>query len=215
MNTEIISLSSEESIAKSLKLAVKFLKEGKIIAFPTDTLYGLGCDVFNNEAIRNLFDLKNRDYKKPINVLIGSKKQLTTVAKDLPTEIDRIIDEFWPGDLTLILSKKEEIPEILTGGLNTIGVRMPNNEITLKLICEVNTPLATTSANISGKPSITEALQIYDNFKNKIPLILDDGTSKIGTESTIVNLISVPPKVIRQGSLSFQRLKKTISDLEA
>ena len=214
MNTKIINLSSEELIQKSLKIAAELIKEGEIIAFPTDTIYGLGCSVFNEMAIKKLFALKSRDLTKPINVLIGSREQLSYIAEEIPESINEIIKEFWPGDLTLILTKKKEIPEILTSGLNTIGVRMPNNKVTLRLICEINTPLAATSANISGKPSITNAKQIFDHFQNKIPLILDGGRSEIGEESTIISLVTSPPKVLRHGSLSVEKLKKIITNLE-
>ncbi|MCG3220541.1 MAG: threonylcarbamoyl-AMP synthase [Candidatus Heimdallarchaeota archaeon] len=214
MQTEIIALSSESSIKKSIKLAAELIEEGEIIAFPTDTLYGLGCNVFDENAIRNLFEIKSRDLAKPINVLIGSKEQLSYVAEKIPDITNKIIKEFWPGDLTLILHKKSEIPNILTNGIDTIGVRMPNNEVTLRLICEIDKPLATTSANISGKPSITNAIQILENFKDKIPLILDGGESKIGKESTIISLVTEPPSVIRLGSLSIEKLKRVIPNLE-
>lgn len=214
MQTEIIVLSSEVSIRKSIKLAAELIEEGEIIAFPTDTLYGLGCSIFDENAIRNLFELKCRNLTKPINALIGSIEQLSYVAENIPLIVYEVIKEFWPGDLTLILQKKNEIPNILTNGMNTIGVRMPNNEVTLRLICEVDKPLATTSANISGKPSITNAKQVLDNFRNKIPLILDSGESKIGKESTIISLVTEPPSIIRQGSLSIEKLKRIIPNLK-
>jgi L-threonylcarbamoyladenylate synthase len=213
MQTEIISLSSDDSIQQALKSAAKLIEEGKIIAFPTDTLYGLGCNVFDEKAIKNLFNLKSRDLTKPINVLIGSNKQLSYVADKIPDNVEEIMNEFWPGDLTLIFHKKKKIPKILTGGLETIGVRMPNNDFTLDLICKIDTPLATTSANVSGKPSITNAHQILENFENRIPLILDGGDSEIGQESTIVSLVTDPPSVIRKGSLSINRLKLLLPNL--
>ncbi|MCG3226837.1 MAG: threonylcarbamoyl-AMP synthase [Candidatus Heimdallarchaeota archaeon] len=214
LQTETIELSSESSIQKAIKLATEMIDEGEIIAFPTDTLYGLGCNVFNESAIRNLFEIKNRSFTKPINVLIGSIEQLSYVAENIPIIVHEVIREFWPGDLTLILHKRGEIPSILTNGMSTIGVRMPNNDVTLRLIREIDKPLATTSANISGRPSITNANQILENFEDKIPLILDGGVSEIGEESTIVSLVTEPPSVIRVGSLPIEKLKRIINNLE-
>ncbi|MHA2309351.1 MAG: L-threonylcarbamoyladenylate synthase [Candidatus Heimdallarchaeaceae archaeon] len=214
LQTETIELSSESSIQKAIKLAAEMIDEGEIIAFPTDTLYGLGCNVFNESAIRNLFEIKNRSFTNPINVLIGSIEQLSYVAENIPIIAHKVIKEFWPGDLTIILHKRSMVPNILTNGKGTIGVRLPNNDVTLRLICEIDKPLATTSANISERPSITNADQILENFKDKIPLILDGGESKIGEESTIISLVTEPPSVIRLGSLSIEKLKRIIHNLE-
>ena len=214
MQTKIISISSKEGIEEAIQLTPKLIDEGEIIAFPTDTLYGIGCNAFDEQAIRKLYHLKNRNFSKPINVLIGSVEQLYDITDKIPSIAKEIIKEFWPGDLTLVLTKKRVVPNILTAGLDTIGVRMPNNEVTLRMICEIGKPLATTSANISGKPSITNAKQILEYFNKKIPLILDGGESEIGQESTIISLVSSPPKILRQGSLSSEKLKKILPDLE-
>jgi L-threonylcarbamoyladenylate synthase len=214
MQTKIISVSSEENLEEAIKLTVKLIDKGEIIAFPTDTLYGLGCDAFNVQAIKKLYQIKKRDFSKPINVLIGSEEQLPFITDIISPIIEDIIKEFWPGDLTLILNKRREVPDVLTAGLNTIGVRMPDNSVTLRMIREIGKPLATTSANISGKPSITNAQQIIENFNTRIPLILDGGDSKIGQESTIISLVTSPPKIVRQGSLPLKKLRKIIHDLE-
>ena len=214
MHTKIISFSSEDNIEEAIKFASNLIDEGEIIAFPTDTLYGLGCNAFDERAIRKLYKLKNRDLSKPINVLIGSEKQLSDITDRNLSITKELTKEFWPGDLTLILNKNQNVPDILTAGLKTIGVRMPNNEATLRMISEIGKPLAATSANISGKPSITNAKQILEYFDKKIPLILDGGESEIGEESTIISLITTPPKILRQGSLSIEKLKKIIHNLE-
>jgi L-threonylcarbamoyladenylate synthase len=210
----IIPIDQNQIDISVIQKAADFINDGMIIAFPTDTLYGIGCDPFNIEAINKLFSLKSRTKQKPINLLIDSERQLNEIVEDLPDVTQLLIESFWPGALTLIFKKKKIIPSILTSNLPTIGVRMPNNQIILELIKKVKRPLAVTSANISGKPSTTNAKQVYENFRDKIPLILDGGETSIGKESTIMDLTVIPPKILREGVLKMEDIQAILPYVE-
>lgn len=164
---------------KEIKKVEETIKNDGIIIFPTDTVYGIGCNCFSEKAIQKLFEIKERDYKKPINVLTDNIEKIKKVAKNINEEQEYIINKYMPGALTLILDKKEEVPNILTSNLETIGVRIPNNKIALEILKNFDAPLATTSVNISGdKPGI-EIKDFIDEFNNKVDIIIDGGKSKI------------------------------------
>lgn len=171
---------------KELEQIIKILENDGIVIFPTDTVYGIGCNCFSDKAIQRLFQIKGRDYKKPINVLTDSFEKIKKVAENISTKQEDIIKKYMPGALTIILNKKEEVPNILTSNLETIGVRIPKNKIALELLKRIEIPLATTSVNISGDKPGTEVKDFIDNFNNKVDAIIDGGKSEIGIASTIV-----------------------------
>ena len=182
----------------------KVLKEGGIIAFPTDTVYGLACDCFNTKAIKKLYKIKERPSYKPINVLTNSVEKIYKVANGINNKELELISKYMPGDLTLILNKNEDVPSVLTAGIDTIGVRIPNNEISLKILEKYKYPLAVTSANKSGKSSGLEVADFIDVFKDDIDIVIDGGKTQIGVSSTIVRVKEDKIKVLRQGSLEIK-----------
>ena len=214
MKERIIPINPNQIDMAVIQLAADYIVKGEIVAFPTDTLYGIGCDPFNIKAIEKMFSLKSRSKQKPINLLIESENQLHEITEDLPTITQLLIEDFWPGALTLIFKKKKTIPSILTSNLPSIGIRMPNNPIILELIRKVKRPLAVTSANISGKPNTTNAKQVYENFRKEIPLILDGGETSAGKESTIIDLTVDPPKILREGILRLEEIRETLPYIE-
>ncbi len=189
---------------ESMKIIRKVLDEDGIIIFPTDTVYGIGCNCFSENAIKKLFDFKERDYSKPINVLTDSVEKINLVAKSLNEIEDRLIKKYLPGDMTIILEKKNNVPSILTANLETVGVRIPNHEIALKILKESPYPLATTSVNLSGESPGLEISDFLEEFKDKVDLIVDGGKSKIGIASTIVKVEDYQIKVLRQGKLKVE-----------
>ncbi len=189
---------------ENLKIIRKILDEDGIIIFPTDTVYGIGCNCFSENAIKKLFDFKERDYSKPINVLTDSVEKIKLVAKSLNEIEDRLIKKYLPGDMTIILEKKDNVPSILTANLETIGVRIPNHEIALKILKESPYPLATTSVNLSGESPGLEISDFLEEFKDKVDIIVDGGKSKIGIASTIVKVEDYQIKVLRQGKLKVE-----------
>lgn len=176
-------------------------KEGGMIAYPTETFYGIGVDPFNKSAVNRLFKLKGRSHDKPISILIKDKKMLLEVVEDIPLSAKILIKRFWPGPLTIIFNAKKTIPSVITGNTGKIGVRISSNPITRKLLEEIDSPITTTSANPSGKKSPATSEEVVDYFGDKIDLILDGGllSGKLG--STIVDTTEKELKMIREGEI--------------
>ncbi|MHA1684901.1 MAG: L-threonylcarbamoyladenylate synthase [Candidatus Heimdallarchaeaceae archaeon] len=210
MQTEIETVDTEHLDINILTKAARLIKEGEIVAFPTETVYGLGADALNAQAVKKIFDAKGRPADNPLIVHINSIKQLNQIAIDIPEIVFSLAEHFWPGPLTFILKKHPRVPSIVTGGLDTVAVRYPNNLIAQKLIELTGAPIAAPSANISGKPSPTRAEHVYEDFEGKIPLIIDGGETTIGVESTVVNLLVDPPIILRPGGITYEMLKKFI-----
>lgn len=180
----------------------KIIKNGGLVIFPTETVYGIGTNGLDKNAIKKLYSVKQRPLNKPISLLVNNINMIETVAKNITDLEYALIQKFFPGPLTIILEKKEIVPDILTAGSNTIGIRMPANNIALKLIDYAGVPIATPSANISGKPSGTNVEDIMKDFNTKVDCFIDDGPSKIGLASTIVKVIDGQIHILRQGSIS-------------
>ncbi len=213
METEIFSVNIDQLNLNKIREVANAISDGHIVAFPTDTLYGMGCDVFNEEAVRTLYEIKGRPTNKPINVLISSVDQVYDVAKNIKPLFFNLAEKFWPGALTLVVEKNTQVSNVVTSGLASVGVRFPDNKIVQELINITHTPLATTSANIAEEPSATKAKEVLEYFNGKIPYIIDGGTVEIGQASTIVDISSKPPKVVRHGAIPYAELKPHIRGL--
>ncbi|ACS90461.1 MULTISPECIES: L-threonylcarbamoyladenylate synthase [Thermococcus] len=195
---------------KKIKVAARFIKESKLVAFPTETVYGLGADALNEDAVRKIFQAKGRPPDNPLIIHIANFEQIYELAREVPETAKILAQRFWPGPLTLVLPKKDEVPYVTTGGLETVAIRMPDHEIALALIQSSDRPIAAPSANISGKPSPTLAEHVVDDFYGKIECIIDGGETKIGVESTVVDLTTHPPMLLRPGGLPLEEIKKVI-----
>ena len=194
---------------KLLKPA-QIIKNGGLVIFPTETVYGIGTNALNSKAVKKLYEEKKRPYEKPISLLVNSIEMIENIARDI-TELEyELIKKFFPGPLTIILKKKENISNIVTANKETVGVRMPQNDIALKLIEYAGVPIATPSANISGKPSGTNMKDIMRDFEENVDCFIDSGHSKIGQSSTIVQIIDETPCILRKGAISELEIKKVI-----
>ena len=180
------------------------IRRGGIIAFPTDTVYGIACDCFKTKAIEKLYRIKERPAYKPINVLTDSLEKMYKVASTISNRELELIGKYMPGDLTIILNKNEKVPSILTAGIDTVGVRIPNNDIALKILENSKNPLAVTSANKSGQTSGLEVSDFIDVFKDDIDIFIDGGKTPIGVSSTIVKVVDDKVKILRQGNLEIE-----------
>ena len=185
----ILSASDSESI----RLAGKIIKSGRLVAFPTETVYGLGCDAMNADAAAKIFEAKQRPQFDPLIVHIADRKQLDVVVESCPQLSQRLMEAFWPGPLTLVLPKQPAIPDLVTAGLSTVAVRMPNHPVAQALIQEAGTPIAAPSANPFGYVSPTTARHVADGLGCNVDLILDGGPCPVGVESTIVSLAGPQP----------------------
>ncbi len=190
--------------------AALWLKDGHIVAFPTETVYGLGACAFNDQAIKRIFTAKNRPQDNPLIVHITDDAQLKRVTMSIPKSFYRLRDLFWPGPLTCILQGHPDLPRCVSAGLNTVAVRMPAHPTAQKLINLVGEPLVAPSANLSGKPSATTADHVLEDFSGKIPFIIDGGQCSLGIESTVISLIEDKPYLLRPGSITIQALEHAL-----
>ncbi|MGR9633261.1 L-threonylcarbamoyladenylate synthase [Bacillus cereus] len=193
-----------------LQEAAKLLRENEAIAFPTETVYGLGANAMNDEAIAKIFEAKGRPSDNPLIVHIGTKSQLDGIVKEIPPVAEKLMEHFWPGPLTIILPRKEGISEKVTAGLHTVGVRMPDHPVALALIEEANVPVAAPSANRSGRPSPTLASHVYEDLNEKIAGIVDGGATGVGVESTVIDCTSAVPTILRPGGITKEQLEAVI-----
>ncbi len=199
-------------VTESVAVAAAWLNRGEVVAFPTETVYGLGADIFNDEAIRKIFAAKGRPSDNPLIVHIHSPEQINEVASKLPETADIFIRHFFPGPLTLILKKNKAVSPFVTAGLPTVGIRCPSHPVATKFLKRCSHPVAAPSANISGRPSSTDWKAVYDDLKGKIRCVLKGPQSAIGLESTIVDCSETPPRLLRSGAISLESLKNYVPE---
>lgn len=198
-----------------LQNAKQFLTKGEIVAIPTETVYGLAANAFDEKAIQKIFEIKNRPLYNPLIVHIKSIDYLDVIATDIPPMARKLAETFWPGPLTLVLPKNENIPSIVTSGKNTVAVRMPSHPLTLELLNQLDFPLAAPSANPFGYISPTTAEHVKKQLGTKIRMIIDGGACKKGIESTIIGFENEKPILYRVGALSKDQIEKCIGTISA
>ena len=204
MQTEIL-----QATAENLLRAANLIKRGEIVAFPTETVYGLGADGLNVEACRKIFSAKGRPSDKPLSLHVANLEMVERIAK-ISTQAEKLFKAFCPGALTIILPKNKIVPDFVTSGKSSVGIRFPANDTALELIRLAGVPIAAPSANLSGKNPPTNAQEVFDNLSGRIPLILDDGQCRFGISSTIIDLTS-EPKILRHGAISAEKILEVIS----
>ena len=192
---------TKEINENELNKVMEIINKDGVIIFPTDTVYGIGCNCYNENAINKIFELKGRDYSKPINVLIDSVDKIDQLASSISDIERKLIDKYMPGDLTIILKKNNNVSDLLTANLDSVGVRIPNNRIALEILKKVDIPLGTTSANISGEAAMCDFNDVAKEFDGKVDAIINGGESEIGVASTIVRVDDGEIKILRQGNL--------------
>jgi len=213
VKTEIINMKKLHGFEYNLAIqkAANLIREGEVVVFPTETVYGLGANAYNPNAIKKIYEIKNRPVDNPLIVHVSSVDMAKMLVTYFNEDAEKLAKEFWPGPLTLILPKSEIIPDIVTGGLNTIAIRMPNNKIALDIIKAASLPIAAPSANLSGKPSITNARDANEELNSIVPLIIDGGECKIGIESTVLNLTSNPITILREGIITKKQIEEVLN----
>lgn len=208
-----MDVSTEPMNMHYIKEASEILRNGGLVAFPTETVYGLGGDATDKEASKKIYAAKGRPSDNPLIVHIAKFSQLEDISKDLPDNAKKLADAFWPGPLTMVVNKNEVIPYETTGGLDTVAVRMPNNPVALALIEESGCMIAAPSANTSGRPSPTKASHVYEDLSGKIEAILDGGSVDIGLESTIVDLTEDVVTILRPGYINMDMLREVVGEV--
>jgi len=194
--------------------AAEYIKRGGIVAFPTETVYGLGANVFDENAIAKIFEAKQRPNDNPLIAHVGSVAQINLLVKEITPNAQKFIEAFFPAPLTLVLPKAENVPLIATANLDTIGVRMPRNSLAQKFLKSCETPLVAPSANLSGKPSPTDWRAVYEDLNTRIDCILQGAATEIGLESTVVDCTSQTPLILRSGAISLEDLRRIIPETE-
>jgi len=196
---------------RAIQQAAELLREGEVVAFPTETVYGLGADATNSEAVQKIFKAKGRPQDNPLIVHIALEDQLNKVVKGCLNETSRkLIKAFWPGPLTIIAEKGGLIPPQTTAGLDSVAIRMPAHPVARAIIMEAGCPVAAPSANLSGTPSPTTAAHVFDDLQGRIPLIVDGGQARIGIESTVVDTRAELPVILRPGGISQEDIEKVL-----
>lgn len=194
--------------------AVEALKAGQLVAFPTETVYGLGADGTNAAACHRIFEAKGRPQDNPLILHVLDKPGLMALTLGaLPTSAEALVEAFWPGPLTVVVPANPDIPEVVRAGLNTVAVRSPNHPVARDLIEGLGRPIAAPSANLSGRPSPTEAAAVWEDMAGRIPLIIDGGSTQVGLESTVVDCTTTPPTLLRPGGIGLDLVASVVGEV--
>lgn len=214
MNTLCWKIEDPKAQRREIDQAAGIIRAGGLVAIPTETVYGLGADALNPDAVRRIYEAKGRPSDNPLIIHVPSADWLERYCVEVPDSAYRLAEKFWPGPLTMILKRNPIVPDRTTGGLDTVGVRCPNHPVTLALIEAAEVPIAAPSANISGRPSCTTAQHVLEDVGGKIDCILDGGPCAVGVESTIVDLTVDPPRLLRPGGLPLEALEEVLGEVE-
>ncbi|WP_018132989.1 L-threonylcarbamoyladenylate synthase [Effusibacillus pohliae] len=199
---------------QDIERAAELLRQGELVAFPTETVYGLGAHAMDAAAVDKIFQAKGRPADNPLIVHIAHRVQLADLADNLPPVAEKLIESFWPGPLTLVLPRQPGVPDRVTAGLSTVAVRMPNHPVALSLLQTAGVPVAAPSANRSGRPSPTAAVHVLEDLDGKITAVVDGGTTGVGVESTVLDVTVDPPMILRPGGVTKEMLRQVIGPLQ-
>ncbi|MGD6991192.1 L-threonylcarbamoyladenylate synthase [Sutcliffiella horikoshii] len=217
MDTKFWAVDKEEPLKHSypqIMEAAGLLKENEVVAFPTETVYGLGANALSDQAVLKIFEAKGRPSDNPLIVHISKLEQLTELVDNVPESAHKLMEAFWPGPLTLVLPKKEGVSQYVTAGLETLAVRMPDHAVARALIETSGLPLAAPSANLSGKPSPTTAKHVEEDLIHRIAGIVDGGATGVGLESTVVDCTAETPMILRPGGVTKEELEKVVGKVD-
>jgi len=212
--TLVLKVDSQKPKMGTIRIAADFIKKGGLVAFPTETVYGLGADALNSKAVLAVFEAKKRPLDNPPIVHVGNPKDVYNLVKEVPPKAEKLMKNFWPGPLTLIFKRSNIVPDVTVAGLDTIAIRMPRHNVALALLRGSGCPIAAPSANLAGKPSPTTAKHVWDDLNGRIDAILDAGPTNIGVESTVLDLTVDPPQILRPGGTPYEVLRKFLGKVE-
>lgn len=213
METEVLCVDPSNPDPNVIRRAGEIICSGELVAFPTETVYGVGGDAFDPDAAAKLFEAKGRPANNPLPVLIADIDDIVRLADKVPLVAWKLVEAFFPGPLTLVLRASERVPKIVTAGTGNIGIRMPDHPVALAIIKEAGRPLATSSANVSGQPAPMNADEAFAYLNGKIKLLIDGGPTLIGIASTVLDLSGESPSVLRSGAISEEMLQPYLEEL--
>lgn len=212
--TLVLKVNFERPEFDKIKLAANLIRRGGLVAFPTETVYGLGADAFNPKAVLSLFKAKKRPLDNPPIVHVADSNDVYQLAEEIPPLAHRLMKHFWPGPLTLILYRSDLVPDVTVAGLDTVAVRMPRHKVALALVRESGFPIAAPSANLAGKPSPTSAEHVLADLDGRVDAVLDAGPTIVGVESTVLDITADPPEILRPGGTSYELLKNYLGKVK-
>lgn len=214
IETKIVKIDPNNIDAEVIKQAAEIINAGGLVVFPTETVYGIGSDALNEKACEKIFAAKGRPQDNPLIVHISQTEALYTLAKNIPGDAIKLADKFWPGPLTMILEKKETISDIVSAKLPTVAIRYPKHKVALALIKTSQKPIAAPSANTSGKPSPTRAEHVVEDLLGKVDMIIDGGSCEIGLESTVLDMTTQIPTILRPGAITIEQIRDLLGRCE-
>ena len=212
--TDVIRVAPDAPDPAALARAAECLRRGGLVAFPTETVYGLGVNAFDREAVKRLFAAKQRPPNDPLIVHVTSIDSIAALASHVPNSVARLARRFWPGPLTVIVPRSYQVPDEVTAGLSTVAVRVPLHPVARALIKAAGVPVAAPSANLFSRPSPTQASHVLDDLDGRIDLIVDGGTTTIGVESTVLDLTCDPPTILRPGAVTVEMLREVLGRVD-
>lgn len=207
---QILTLHEQEEL--ELQLIKQELESGGVVVIPTETVYGLAANAFNEQAVNKIFEVKGRPKDNPLIVHISNVNMLNELVQEVPAKAKKLMDKFWPGPLTLVMKKQDILPDAVTCGLNTVGIRMPKHKLALKIIETVGFPLAAPSANLSGRPSPTEVSHCVEDLGEKVNFIVDGGRCEVGVESTVLLVAEEPFVILRPGIINQKQIEDVLQE---
>ncbi|MBR4768288.1 MAG: threonylcarbamoyl-AMP synthase [Lachnospiraceae bacterium] len=210
----VVLRTKTRSLARIVRMAGKVLKKGGLVAFPTETVYGLGGNALSDESSKKIYAAKGRPSDNPLIVHVGNVKDVEKLVESIPEKAVKLMEAFWPGPLTLIFPKSGLVPKETTGGLDTVAIRMPSHPVAAALLKSLPFPVAAPSANLSGRPSTTEAYHVIEDLSGRVDMIIDDGDVPIGVESTILDLTGEVPTLLRPGFITVEEMERVIGKIE-
>lgn len=211
MKTRLIDIRTEYDAA--LRESSRLLKSGEVVGIPTETVYGLAANALDENAVKKIYIAKGRPSDNPLIVHISDIAELSPLVEKIPDKVKAMAERFWPGPLTMIMKKSEKISDTVSGGLDTVAVRMPKSEYARAIIKNCGLPLAAPSANLSGSPSPTNARYVMDDMNGRVPLIIDGGSCEIGVESTVISFACEPPRLLRPGGVTLEEMTECIGEI--
>lgn len=211
MHTRLLRPSEDPT---AIEQAGALLRAGEVVGIPTETVYGLAANALDPAAVSHIFEAKGRPQDNPLIVHIADWNSIASIASEIPPQAEALAKAFWPGPLTMILPKRDEIPMVTSGGLNTVGIRFPSHPMAQAIIRAAGVPLAAPSANLSGRPSTTTAQHVMEDLDGKIAAVVDGGACSVGVESTVVSLCGERPRLLRPGGISLEQLREVLGEVD-
>lgn len=213
MKTIVIEIDENKLQREHIRQAAEFLRQGKLVAFPTETVYGIGANALSASAAANIYKAKGRPSDNPLIVHLAEWKEVSDYAQNIGEKAERLAEAFCPGPLTMIFQKKENIPEEITGGRDTVGIRIPRHPVAHAILKECGLPIAAPSANISGKPSPTGFAHVAEDLDGRVDMIVRSGSAEVGLESTVIDMTGQIPVILRPGAITQEMIEKVIGEV--